>query len=376
MTNKQKILPVLLILAAALIFSSCGEGITDRLSADEVEAYEDYALSSYFLLRGDSSIPASRATWDYTAEIQLPDDGGTTTATVDNYPEKGQSTTVTITRDASWDDKVYKVVNVTTYPKQDSITSTTESYYILDDNNDGYLVQENDDDVGTYSSDPICDEDGTINPLYRESFVTVYDNGLERNETVIATLDSTDGDYGEVKYADFDISGPLVFPETDDPDTWGDGTLDGDEWSPTPDTDATWSSMVAYNQEIEYKFRSWSYTYSIVGVRYYTENSEDLRTSVSYERGIATLSNDVDLSEYSGWENRLYKGRNRISDSEDETVYIETVIRTSAEGATNKKVKTKSFLYDQTGASVVTFAANYEDEDGVVTSSGAPVATY
>ena len=368
MTNKIKLLTIILIIAAA-VFTSCGAGISDRLTSAEVEAYEDYIMSSYFILRGDASLPESRAAWDYTAEILLPADGQTKTATSNNYPEKGQSTTVTISRDASWEAGVYKVVNFTTYPKRDSIISTTESYYIKD-GGDGYLVK--DIGGGFYSSDPICDLSGTVNSLARIEFKTIYADGTERDEVIIATKDPTGG---SVSYADFDINSPLVFPVEGDTSTWGGGTLAADEWSPAADAGAVWSSMIAYNQTVAFDFLFWNFSSQIIGVRYYTENSAGLRTSVTYERviGITTA-----LAQYIDWSDKLFNGRNKdyIGTAEG-TTYTETVIRTSIDANLKKTIKTSSQVYDEAGAGIVNFTANYaEDENGVVTSSGAPVAVY
>lgn len=370
MTNKLKILPILLIIAAAL-FTSCGAGVSDRLTDAEVEAYENYIMSSYFMLRGDSSIDESRAAWDYTETVLFPTSATPTSATSKNYPEKGQSTTVTISTDESYGTNVYKVVNVTTYPNHDAITSTTETYYVKDTNSDG-----------TYDAtvDQICTSAGTADPLAREMFKTVYDDGTERDETIIANRDSTSGSYGTVHYAEFDIDGPLVFPNTEDPLTLGGGTFNtgGTEWSPGTTTDlSAWSSMVAYDQTIEYDFLFWTFSNHVIGTRYYTEDGT-ANTSVTYERVIATITANETFGDYTIWSSKLFKGRNKdYQDTAEGTVYTETVIRTRIEGNKWKQVKSSSQVYNEAGASVVTFNATYaEDENGVVTSSGAPVAVY
>ena len=374
--NKKIILIMLAATAAAAILTSCGEGTTSRLTAAEVEDYEEYIMSSYFIERGDAALPESRTAWDYTYELQYPAAGGTTTATSNNYPEKGQRTTVTITPVEALAD-VYKVVNLTTYDRRNSIDHTTESYYVKDTNSDGYLTKAIGD--GTYATDPICDADGNENSLYRSEFTTVFDDGTERNETIYA---NSNADGGSVSYAMFDIDDPLVFPNPDESSTLGGGQFNGDntEWSPGTGA-ADWSSMVTYDQSIKYDLWIWTYTKHMIGVRYYTEqtvSTKKVKTSVAYERTIATLADSTDVGVYGEWFQRFFSVRNTSdTGSADNTTYTETVIRKRIEGSKKTQINSQSNVYDQTGASIVTFTANYEtDDDGVVLSSGAPVAAY
>ena len=370
MTNKIKFLPILVIITLVLL-SSCGAGTTDRLTIADTEAFEDYILSSYFMQRGDDIIPESRAAWDYTKPVTLPAEGETSSSVTKNYPESGQTTTVTISKEASMPANVYKVENITTYPSRDALHHTTESYYILD------YPDGSPDGIYT-SDDPICESDGDVNPLSRESFVTVYDNGLERSEKIVATKSSSAGPEGAVNYADFDINDTLRFPDPDDSTTHGGGNfnVEGTEWSPGANPAAVWSSMVSYDQEVNYNYNKWTYTYHIIGIRYYTENSDDLRTSVTYQRGIATSSASESFSNHSNWRARLYSIRNSKKEDASKTTYIETVIRTQLTGSENKKVKMKSYTYGEDSASIVTFTADYEEDKGEIVKPGRPVAAY
>lgn len=369
MTKKNKIMvPILIMLISALILSSCGTGTTDRMTVDEKSAIEDYVMSSYFMLRGDAELPESRAAWDYTETVELPAAGQTKSATSNNYPEKGQKTTVTISKEASFPAEVYKVVNVTEYPRRDSITSTTESYYINDNTSSSDAAPDGIYDVRV---DPICDVNGSTDPLARIEFTTVFDNGTEREETIYAV-------YPTVEFAEFDVDGPLVFPNADDSGTLGGGTFNeaGDEWSPGNGT-ADWSSVVRYEQEIDESNYFWSKTSRIIGTRYYTEQG-DIRTSVTYERTISVQEDNEDLGVIGDFLKKLFNRRNTETVSTEEgTTYTETVIRTRIEGSKKTEINSQSNVYDEAGASVVTFRANYETaDDGTVLQSGLPVATY
>ena len=368
MTKIKKItIPILILSAAAVLLSSCGEGTTDRLTAAEVEAIESYVMSSYFMLRGDAELAESRAAWDYTKEVQLPAEGQTTTALSKNYPEKGQETNVSITvHNAA--NSVYKVVNVTTYPKQDSIVSTTESYYIKD-NGDGYLNK-----TDAVTADYICDENGdtsAANSNSRIEFETLYADGNIRYEIIEANTN----DGSNIKYAAFDIDGALTFPEPNQPD--------GETWAPEEDTDAIFSSMVSYQQVEGSALDVWNDYKMIIGTRYYTEDGTNLnkphKTSVSYEKVIERKADDLDAGEKIVlFLNRLFSDEPAGMAFPGETL-AETVIRYEIKENSGKKtINTQTEIYDgNIGASVVTFKATYETaDDGTVLQSGLPVATY
>ncbi len=350
MTNKYRFLSILLILTAAVIFTSCGTGSTGYLTAAEEEAFEDYVLSSYFMLRGDEAIAESRAAWDYTVTVTLPTAvDGTTTKTSNNYPEKGQKTTVTLTKTAVTD--VYFVSNITTYPSRASISQTEENYYIKDDGD------------GIYNTaDSICEADGTLNGKYRETFLTTFADGTTRQEQIDAILSED-----SINYAEFSIDGALTFPAANNDD----GT-----WSPA-EGDADWSSMVSYEQTEGNTYSLWSSYKNILGVRYYTEQGTT-RTSVTYERMIVRNTDALSTRDnLTAFISRLFS-----SDPDGNTVYpgetlTETVIRKKISGNKKTQVETSSTVYDSTGGTVVTFTASYETaDDGTVISTGAPVASY
>ncbi|MBI9106258.1 MAG: hypothetical protein JEZ04_05885 [Spirochaetales bacterium] len=356
MTDKNilKSTILILIISAVLVFSGCGAASSNLLTVAEKEAFEDYVMSSYFILRGDDALAVSRTAWDYTVEVILPTDIATpTTATSVNYPEKGQKTVVTITKTATLN--VFKVSNLTTYPNRDSINNSLEVYYILNDGDTTY-------DTG----DEICTSDGTVDPLARESFVTTFADGTTREEKINAVL----GTGITTGYAEFDINGDLTFPTPD-----ADGI-----WTP-PEGAAEWSSMVIYEQVEGNTYSLWSSYKNIMGVRYYTEQgsgSSLVRTAVTYERMITrdadTLSAMDNLTAFIG---RLFS-----SDPGSNTVYTgetltETVIRTRLSGNKKKQMETNSTVFDTGGSAIINFTASYETaDDGTVISTGAPVAVY
>lgn len=363
MNNKKiKHAVLLTLIAVSIILTSCGAGTTDRLSAAEEEAIKDYVMSSYFMLRGDEALAESRAAWPaHVTELAFPEPGLMTTSPKQNYPEKGQRTTVTIVPTAVTD--LYFVTNVTTYPKrEDSIVKTTESYYVKDNDTTGIY--------GTYdSADLLWDTDSNSQDFNKRiQFETEYSNGTIRYEKVIA---NTIGD--STQYAAFDIDGDLTFPAANNPD----GT-----WSPATDSNALYSSMVSYIQEEGSALDVWSDYKLIIGTRYYTEHgsnpSKPNKTSVSYEKVIERKEAELSLSDkISIYIMRLFNDAPADMIYPGETL-SETVIRYEILSNNQKTVNTQSTLYDSTdGTSVVTFTANYvEAEDGSVTSAGEPVATY
>lgn len=355
MTYKYRLFPVLLILTAAVIFTSCGAGTTERLTTAEEQLFEDYVLSSYFMQRGDDALPESRAAWDYTKEVILPTGSTPTSGTSMNYPEKGQKTVVTVEKTGTAD--VYKLTNLTTYPKrEDSILKTEEVYYIKD-NGDGYLNK-----IGATTPDVICTSDGTAAPLARETFTTTFTNGKTREEKINAVL----GTGITTGYAEFPIDGPLTFPTP-----IADGT-----WAPAAG-DADWSSMVIYEQVEGNSYSLWSSYKNIMGVRYYTEQGT-VRTSVTYERMIVR-----DAETLSAMDNLTAFLSRLFSDNPDSnTLYpgetlTETVIRKKISGTKKTQINTSSTVYTAEGTKAITFTASYETtDDGTVISAGEPVAVY
>ena len=373
MTDKIKIIPLLIIVAAVLLISSCGEGFTDRLTVDETKSLENYVMSSYFILRGDEALAESRAAWPaHTVELTFPSAGSTTIRTKNNYPEKGQRTTVTITPHASIAD-VYLVENRTTYPRREEVIDyTVESYYVKDatpgDTAGGVITPDGTFDAADFLWD-ITDDEADFNK--RIKFETSYLDGTTRYETVESNTTQAEIDGGDLKYSVFDINGSLDFPAPN-----GSGT-----WAPSTDATANYSSMVTYQQEEGSALDFWSDYKIIIGTRYYTEHGDinrPTKTSVSYERVISRKTEDSDLStKISAFFERLFSG------GSDSTIYpgetlAETVIRYEIQPNGKKKVNTETQVFDTNdGTSIVTFTAAYEeDENGIVTKTGTPVAVY
>ena len=359
--NNKKIKHAVLftLVAVSIILTSCGAGTTGRLTAAEEEAFKDYVMSSYFMLRGDEALAESRAAWPaHVTELSFPEPGLITTSTKQNYPEKGQRTTVSIVPTSVTN--LYFVTNETTYPKrEDSIVKTTESYYVKD-------VAP----IGTYdSADLLWNTDSNSQDFNKRiQFETEYSNGTVRYEKVEAnTVEDS------IQYAAFDIDGDLTFPAANNPD----GT-----WSPATDANALYSSMVSYIQEEGSALNVWSDYKLIIGTRYYTEHgsnpSKPDKTSVSYEKVIERKEAELSVSDkISIYIMRLFNDAPADMIYPGETL-SETVIRYEILSNNQKTVNTQSTLYDYAdGTSVVTFTANYvEAEDGSVTSAGEPVATY
>ncbi len=365
MTKKQMIFSILLI-TIAVVFTSCGAGTTNRINTAEIEDYENYIMSSYFMLRGGEELPKSRAAWDYTTPVAFPTGSEPATATKNNYPESGQQTTVKLEKTTEND--VYKVTNTTIYNGFTCITNTIESYYVKDQG-DGTVTP---DGIFNQAEDPICEADGTINPLARIEFKTSFDDGTERNETIHAV-------FGGGKYAEFNIYDSLRFPNSSDPDTWGGGTLQNGLWAPG-EGDSDWSSMVTYDQTVKYKLYFWTYSKRIIGVRYYTEQGTGenaVKTSVTYERTIARY-NDDPIGDYNNWRKLLYQNRNLSQNSTfEDTVYTETVIRTKIDADGWKRVRSASMIYDNAGTEKLEFTAEFEkDAEGNIIKEGKPQISY
>jgi len=345
MTNKIKFLPILLIILSIIALSSCGEGFSNRLSDADV----DYLMSSYFILRGDESIPESRAAWNaLKTPLEFPFGGETsvTSSPAANYPEKGQKTTATI--ETTDETGIYLVTNTTKYPRREKIISgTTESYHVKDE-----------DVIGTFNSDdPLWNKTaGATDFNSRIAFQTEYQNGTIRYEMVEET---TTEDLTE--YAAIDIDGSLIYPETDSTPASG---------------AANYSSMVRYIQEEGSDFSFWPENKIVIGARYYTEHGSNptrpTRTSIAYEKIIKTdsaVTNIEDkISDYSA---RLF------TDQSTDVTLAETVIRYEIQENGKKAVKTKTVIYDESGNIIATLDADYlEDEEGILESAGEAYVSY
>ncbi len=366
MTKKKIIFSILLIIIA-VVFTSCGAGTTDRLTAEEIEDYENYIISSYFMLRGDQELPQSRAAWDYNTEVNFPTVTEYTTKTKNNYPESGQYTTVKLEKTSNAD--VYKVTNATYYPGSNGIHKTIESYYVKDRSADPNVP----DGIFKQAEDIICKFDGTPDPKSRIEYRTVYSDKSER----IGIIQKV---FPNVKYAEFDINGTLEYPDSNDQSTWGGGSFnDEGVWIPGPSIDGDntqWSSMTSYDHITTKKIKRKIYTKHLFGARYYTEQGSlaggDLvRTSVSYERTIVTTSQS---GSQNGGHQLLYYDK----DSDELSgIYAQTVIRTRIENNGSKIVKMDSVLFDNKGSKKINIKAEFEkDADGSIIKEGKPKVYY
>ncbi|QEN07049.1 hypothetical protein EXM22_03260 [Oceanispirochaeta crateris] len=322
----MKKMSTFLLMIAGLILSGCNSG------SDEAVVGTDYLLAGYYMMAGEETALAdegsSRASaptwWDkydgytYDQVIALGSDG----IKVNNYPEQGQKTYITVT-DADPDlteNKVYKVSSRTEYPnKSDLIDYYLEVYYLQDI----WLS-------GLWKDGSVVEEDGdawVTNPLARETMEVVFQDGSVRKEWI--AYDTNDPYAGY--YAQFPLDGDMVIPS--DPD-----------WVPTSPSasgEVSFSSKVYYYQKIISPI-GWflNENKEIFGVRYYTEKDEGndkyTKSSLAYEhtlsRSVPTWADDDWYSDFLDW---IFSG------GEDETL-SETVIRYAIGKNGKKTVKSST----------------------------------
>jgi hypothetical protein len=313
-------------MTAGLILAGCNSG------SDESDTGTDYLLAGYYMMAGEEtaladegSSRASAPTWwdDYnTYEYQDVIDLGSDGLKVNNYPEQGQKTYITVTaEDTDADDgPVYKVSSRTEYPnKSDLFDYYLEVYYLQDTTTDGSNL---------WSNGTVVEKDGDAwvsNPLARETMELVFQDGSVRKEWI--NYDTNDPYAGY--YAQFPLDGDMVIPSDAD---WVPS-------SPSASGEVSFSSKVYYYQKIISPI-GWflNENKEIFGVRYYTEKDEGndkyTKSSLAYEhtlsRSVPTWADDDWYSDFLDW---IFSG------GEDETL-SETVIRYAI--GTNGKKTVKS----------------------------------
>jgi len=259
--NKYKIL-ILLILTTGLLFTGCSQDVKSTEGTD-------YLLAGYYMLAGDETplteAGVTRATapiynttlypavWSYADLIA----GGTDVIKFINYPEQGQKSYVTVKATNTTD--VYLISMRTEYPQREDVID----YYLEE-----YYMKDNGDSNWT-NADIVVNAAGTEDPKYRKTMEVVFKDGSIRKEWI---------DDVTVRYAGFAIDGDLTFPESG--------------WSgPAADGTATYSSVVHYYQKIN-NWISWFYKENkeLFGIRYYTETSDGVQSSLAYEHLVSQNS--------------------------------------------------------------------------------------
>ncbi|MDC7232040.1 MAG: hypothetical protein PQJ58_02320 [Spirochaetales bacterium] len=243
---------IILSLSALLLFTGCTTDVEDT-------AGTDYLLAGYYMIAGeetpltDDDGGNSRATapayWDnysnytYAELIALGTDG----LKINNYPERGQKTYVTV--EATDVADVYKVTSRTEYPKKEEIFD----YYL----EEYYLTPASWSAGELWSEGVVCTADGTEDETYRETMEVHFQDGSVRYEW-IADVHPDAG--GTAEYAMFDIDGDMSFPS---------------EFTGPAAGDSSWSSKVYYYQKVE-AWISWFYKENkeTFGVRYYTSAAD------------------------------------------------------------------------------------------------------
>lgn len=327
---KNRISLLLTVLAVSLLFlASCGGTLSiDEIPAAELNDFQDYILTSYYLLK-DSPAPASssldgdpgisRTTYPghlYEIPYTFMFDAG---FTKNGYPEVGQSTTFTATSEAAAN--VYKIVAVTTLSDwvtswSSSLESVTETYYIKDVDVDGIY-----DD-----SDVITDISGTPDPLSRVTFEALFADGSKRYYEIQEALPNADPN----GYQAFSIDGSLDFPDAG--------------FTLTTDSSALWSSKVIYYQAINKNWIFWRKNQKVlVGARFYTEHGDPanpVKTSVAYERVVSGVEG-ISKESLASWVDYLIHGGTAPAGA-DTADLAETVIRYEIDAAGNKVIRQKT----------------------------------
>ncbi|MDA3955607.1 LamG-like jellyroll fold domain-containing protein [Oceanispirochaeta sp.] len=204
----------------------------------------------------------------------------TKSGSLSDYPETGLTTSWVVSdsavfnstsSDPLYDGKpVYKITSTTSYPAANTLLeSYVEEYYVAD-----AAVAD------TWNADdPIVNDLGELDPLYRVKMDILFDDGSIRHEKIVKIIAAADAEDG---FAPLDIQGSLSYPDFSYPGS---------------DSNANFSSVVVYSQEIstshDYWFWDGTVTGALLGVRYYTEHFTDggasyTGTMVAYERAIET----------------------------------------------------------------------------------------
>ncbi len=271
----------LAVLTASALFAGCQFGLSPDVTSVEDEAIElSSILGASFAQQPVSTdmvtdLAATVLSPSATApagpdvdEYLLPTTGSSTYDVINDYPEFGWDTTVTIEKTATAG--VYKVTSrsapQTRYDRYLVESAVEEVYYVQDTKHvDGSAGAD-----GYYNyHDSIYDMSGTSawGSLYRERLAVTFDDGNVRNEVLVES--STNGGRTFALFPQDLRSADMTFPVEDY----------------TPETitanDNTYSSVVIYTQQLNQDLNFWygqtDVTPYLAGVRFYSEFHDVIR---------------------------------------------------------------------------------------------------
>ncbi|MCA1950123.1 MAG: hypothetical protein LDL24_06110 [Treponema sp.] len=284
-----------------LLMSAVAENEVNTLSKATLPIYD-----SSFFNNAELSVSSISITVGASLNGSLPD-----------YPELGQATTYTVTNKGSG---VYFVQTETKYRIGSNREYTREDYY-LKDGGDGKLT----------NADPVCDQNGNTNDLYRARFETNFSLlNYEKIRTIPSlrqeVIVDTTTHNGSLKYASFasvDLS----------------AVLQATSYTPNTSLSATYSSKVTYTQEVKTQQ---------IGLSYYLGNNVDLTLEgVRYYTEVPTVSGkEVSALYFENWKDELGK-----LVAKTVTVYSYTINNASGDRSP-KQVRSRATLFVPNGSPV------------------------
>lgn len=277
----------------------------------------------------------TKATINRTGETT----GFTSGGPIQNYPEPGQSTSWTVT---PMGNNIYKIKVTTTYPTSSPAQETVEEYLVKDYTSSPYNTSTGD---GVWNQDdPIVNESGTVDKLYRIQFYTLFRDGSVRYEKILMASwpsETWPSTWPNTKlFKTFNIDGSLDYPPVYEPEE-GSGI-------------ARYSSVVLYThvrtKTLSYWFWEGTQAQNTVGIRYYTEQ-ENVNGAAVYS---TTLVFEKTLNTYLTLGGSLADSLTDLYVGGSNDALAKTVIRQEVKFDTSnvafdKKTKSKVTVYDVTG---------------------------
>ncbi len=309
MKNRTNYIVILLALTA-LIFAGCSSDAEDTSG-------EDYLMAGYYMLAGeetaltdDSKATAPVFEGDFS-DLSFPDYWVGTTRKINNYPEQGQKTYVTVSQ---YDTDVYFISSKTEYPKKEEILDYyLEEYYIQDEGDEFW-----DGDDAVVDPDDLAGSEGDY---FRETMEVVFQDGSVRKEWIAEIPDAAD------RYDAFDIDDEMAIP-------------DDESFITSTANDQSWSSKVYYYQKVETSLGYFDdNNIEIFGVRYYTELADGSSSTLVFEKVLSREDATLDTSTSPDLYDYIF------GDIAGATVLAETITREGIDSSrTDKKSKGRSSI--------------------------------
>lgn len=351
-----------IILVAAMALSSCflfsGGGESTAIPEDVRADLDSSFLITHKLLHGGSSkglsvsprMISSQPLTPFSApgngssslisKATINRTGATTGFTsggpLQNYPEPGQSTNWTV---VPMGNDIYKITVTTTYPSNSPAEETVEEYLVKD-----ISPGPGPADTIWNEHDPIVNESGTKDPLYRINFYTRFRDGSIRQEKLLMVSwpsETWPATWPNTKlFKTFDINGSLDYPPVFTPED-GTGIV-------------RYSSVVLYthtrSSTLSYWFWEGTRAQNTVGIRYYTEQ-ENVNGAAVYG---TTLIFEKTLDTFLTLGGSLADSLADIYVGGSNDALAKTVIRQEVKfdannQATSKTTKSKITVYEVTG---------------------------